>query len=113
LRAHPPSETIASSPQQSEEEAVTVAIEMRFAGATLAQYDQVMELMNLGDTPPEGAIFHWVAGTGDGIVVLDVWETMEQFDRFARENIGPFTQQVGIPSPPEITTYAVHNTLPG
>jgi hypothetical protein len=90
---------------------MAVAIEMRFTGATLAQYDDVMRRMDLGDEAPEGALFHWVAATDDGIVVVDVWETMEQFDRFAREKIGPHTQAAGIEAPPEITTHAVHNHL--
>lgn len=94
---------------------MVAAFEMRFEGATLDQYDQVMELMGLtsGDTAPDGAIFHWVAKTDGGLVVVDVWETDEQFNRFAEEQIGPFTQQVGIPAPPVVTRYAVHNTLVG
>jgi hypothetical protein len=91
---------------------MAVAIEMRFTGATLAQYDEVMRLMDLPETGPDGALFHWVAATDDGIVVVDVWETMEQFDRFARENIMPNTQKAGISAPPEMTTHAVHNHLP-
>ena len=94
---------------------MAVAFKMRFEGATLEQYDQVMELMGLasGDTSPEGAIFHWVAKTDNGIIVVDVWETDEQFNRFAEEQIGPFTQQVGIPAPPAVTRYEVHNMLVG
>ncbi len=92
---------------------MAVAFEMRFEGATLEQYDRVMELMGLtdGTTKPDGAIFHWVAQTDEGIVVVDVWETDEQFNRFAEEQIGPHTQQVGIPAPPAIERYAVHNML--
>jgi hypothetical protein len=94
---------------------MAVAFKMKFEGATLDQYDRVMELMGLdqGDTSPEGAIFHWVAATDDGIIVVDVWETDEQFNEFAETQIGPYTQQVGIPNPPTVTRYAVHNTLVG
>ena len=94
---------------------MAVAFEMRFEGATLEQYDRVMELMGREGSPmdvaPEGAIFHWVAKTEDGIIVVDVWESDEQFNAFAAEQIGPFTQQAGIPAPPVVTRYAVHNTL--
>jgi hypothetical protein len=92
---------------------VAVAIEMVFRGATLAQYDEVMQLMGLGDTPPDGALFHWVAATPDGIKVVDVWETLDQFNAFAGENIMPNTQKAGIPGPPEMTTHEVHNHLGG
>jgi hypothetical protein len=92
---------------------MAVAYVMRFNGATLEQYDQVMERMGLsgGDTIPDGAMFHWVAKTDDGIVVVDVWKTQEQYERFAAEQIGPHTQAVGIPAPPVTTSYEVHNYL--
>jgi len=40
---------------------------------------------------------------------MDVWESDEQFEKFAKEQIGPYTQQVGIPSEPKITRFEVHN----
>jgi len=89
-----------------------VAIEMDFPGATLAQYDEVIEKMGLtdGGVPP-GAIFHWVAETPDGLRVVDVWETREQFEQFAEEQIGPYTREVGIESEPTMKFHDVHNHL--
>ena len=49
----------------------------------------------------------------DGIKVVDVWETLDQFNAFAGENIMPNTQKAGIPGPPEMTTHEVHNHLGG
>ena len=94
---------------------MAVAFKMKFEGATLEQYDRVMELMGLdqGDSSPDGAVFHWVSATDDGIVVVDVWESDEQFNKFAEEQIGPYTQQVGIPNPPVVTRFAIHNILVG
>ena len=90
-----------------------VAVEMNFSGMTLDQYDQVLQKMGLtpgGSTPP-GAISHWVAETDDGIRVVDVWETREQFDRFAQERIGPYSKEAGVESMPEATFYDVHSYL--
>jgi hypothetical protein len=42
-----------------------------------------------------------------------VWETKEQFEKFAQDEIGPYTQQVGFPGPPETTFRDVHNFLEG
>ena len=92
---------------------MAVAIEMNFAGATLEQYDRVMELMELtpgGETPP-GALFHWTAETSNGLRVVDVWEDMETFDRFSQEQIVPFTKEAGFQREPEITTYPVYSYL--
>jgi hypothetical protein len=92
---------------------MAVAIEMVFRGGTLAQYDEVMRMMDLGDTPPAGALFHWVAATDDGIKVVDVWETLDQFNRFAGEHIMPNAAKAGFDGPPETTTHEVHNHLGG
>ena len=92
-----------------------VAVEMNFGGTTLDQYDQVLEKMGLtpGGSAPPGAISHWVAKTDDGIRVVDVWETREQFDRFAQERIGPFSKEVGVEGMPETRFYDVHANLIG
>jgi hypothetical protein len=92
---------------------MAVAVELDFEGATLEQYDQILEKMGLepgGDTPPE-AVFHWVAETDNGIKVVDVWETREAFDRFAEEQIGPYSAEVGLPNPPQTRHHEIHNTL--
>jgi hypothetical protein len=90
-----------------------VAVEMSFGGATVGQYDRILEKMGLspGGAVPKGAISHWVAKTDEGMRVVDVWETREQFDRFAQEQIGPYSKEVGIESAPTIRYYDVHNYL--
>lgn len=92
---------------------MAVAVELNFPGATLDQYDQVLEKMGLtpGGSGPPGAISHWVAKTDDGIRVVDVWENRETFDRFAEERIGPYSREVGITEEPELRLYDVHNHL--
>jgi hypothetical protein len=75
---------------------MAVAIMMDFPGGTLEQYDQVIEKMGLepgGDTP-DGAFFHWV--------------TQEEFDKFAQEQIGPYTQEAGMQAP-QMKVHEVHN----
>ena len=92
---------------------MAVAVEMNFKGATLDQYDQIIQKMGLtprGATPP-GAIAHWVAETDDGIHVVDVWESQEAFDKFSAEQIGPYSAEAGITDPPETRVYEVHNYL--
>ncbi|MHB8468836.1 MAG: hypothetical protein ACYDCH_03660 [Gaiellaceae bacterium] len=88
-----------------------VAVQMDFSGATLDQYDQVLEKMGLTPRGPgaPGGISHWVAETDDGIRVVDVWETKEQFERFAQEQIGPHAREAGFPSEPTLQFFEVHN----
>jgi hypothetical protein len=90
---------------------MAVALVLDFKGATLDQYDQVLEKMDLGGKTAPGGIFHWVTQTDDGLRVVDVWEDRATFDKFAEEKIGPLGAEVGFPSPPEIKEIPVHNYL--
>lgn len=88
-----------------------VAIVMEFKGATLAQYNEVNQKMGLtpGGPGPSGSIFHWAAEEDGTLIVTDVWESREQFDRFAQETMGPLSGQAGFPGPPKMTYYEVAN----
>ena len=80
---------------------MAVAVDMKFRGATLDQYDQVIQKMGLrqgGDMPP-GGISHWAAKTDDGIHIVDVWESKQQFELFQSERLGPAMRKVGIETP--------------
>jgi hypothetical protein len=91
---------------------MAVAIVLEFDG-TLDQYDEVIGKMGFspGGQGAPGGLFHWVTEADGKIRVTDVWESKEQFDAFAQEKIGPLTAEAGIPGPPEMTTYDVHNYL--
>jgi len=91
---------------------MAVAMIIDFVGGTLEQYDEVIEKM--GFTPEgsggPGGLFHWVTKTDDGLRVTDVWRTREECDKFAAEQIGPRTAEVGM-SAPKINYFDVHNYL--
>lgn len=65
--------------------------------------------MTPGGAGPPGAISHWVAKTDDGIRVVDVWESKEEYGKFAQEKIGPYATEVGFPCEPEVSLSEVHN----
>ena len=90
---------------------MAVAVQLDFDGATLAQYDEICGKMGL--TPkgpgPSGAISHFATMTGTGLRVVDVWQTKEQFEKFAQEQIGPYSADVGMTAPPRMEFFEVHN----
>ncbi|MCZ2404557.1 hypothetical protein IV498_15570 [Paenarthrobacter sp. Z7-10] len=90
---------------------MTVAITMEFQGGTLKQYDDVIAKMGLvsGGPGAPGGISHWAAETEAGILITDLWQSREQYDKFAKEQIGPLSQEAGIPSAPKVTYYDVHS----
>src|SRR2546426_1064561 len=90
---------------------MAIAVQMDFDGGTLDQYDEICQKMGL--TPkgpgPAGAISHFATQTDAGLRVVDVWETKEQFEKFAQEQIGPLSQEAGISAPPQMQFFEVHN----
>lgn len=92
---------------------MAVAVIMDLDGATVEQYDQVIAKMGFSPGGPggPGGLFHWVTSTDQGLRVTDVWESREAFEKFAQEQIGPRTAEVGVPSPPKISFEEVHNYL--
>jgi hypothetical protein len=53
------------------------------------------------DNPPEGLIVHLATETGDGVHIVDVWQSAELQQRFMAERLGPSIAKVmherGIP----------------
>ena len=92
---------------------MAIGVQLDFNGATLDQYDEVVAKMGFepGGRGAPGGLFHWVTKTDNGIRVTDVWESREIFERFAQEQIGPYTKEVGFEGEPEIRFSDVHNYL--
>lgn len=92
---------------------MAVGVQVDFKGATLAQYDEIIQKMGFrpGGPGAPGCVSHWVMKTDDGMRVTDVWESQDAFEKFAQEKIGPFSAEVGLPNPPEVQFFEVHNYL--
>jgi hypothetical protein len=98
----------------STESTGVVAVVMDFVGATLAQFDQLLERLRLS---PDGAgrvgrLFQWSRSTPDGVRVTEVWQSQGHFEVFLRERIEPHLSDAGLREP-EVTTYDVHSYLTG
>jgi len=94
---------------------MAVAVELDFRGATLEIYDEINERIGLlpgGPASPQ-ELFHWVTSTEEGFRVVDVWETRDAFEQFLRQKLDPIFDEVGVPEPPQIVFYDVHNYLAG
>jgi quinol monooxygenase YgiN len=80
-------------------------------------YDQVTAAMNVEGDPPAGLIVHTASVTDRGtIMIVDVWESQEAFDRFSDERLMPAIREaMGGGDPPDagttVRTYEVHNVV--
>ena len=84
----------------------------RFPGVTVKQYDQIWnDLREAGIDHPSGLLHHVGAQSGDSLVVADVWESLEVFNKFG-PTLAPFFVKAGFPQvKPEIAP--VHYELYG
>jgi hypothetical protein len=75
----------------------------------------VNEIMGIhGDEDaPEGLIEHVGASDGNGILVVEVWESEEAAGRFFEARLGPALAEVGVEIPSKPRILPVHNTLTG
>ena len=90
---------------------MAVAVLVELPGVTAEMYDAVIKEMGLETRPPEGASFHVSGPSEDGWRVVDVWESRETFEAFARDQISPMLQKHGATSRPNITIWDVHTLL--
>ena len=87
---------------------MAVAMVMEWAGVTPEQYEETRQRVDWEGNKPDGALFHVARFTDDGIRVLDLWETPEDFQRFAEERLMPVVSTLGVESEPKIEFQQVH-----
>ena len=82
---------------------------MHWADVSREQYDQLREKLAMESNPPRGAKFHVAWFEGDGLHVLDVWQSREEFERFQRDKLGPLVQEIGISGRPDVRFAEAHS----
>ena len=85
-----------------------VVMNMRWAGVTPQQYDAARQTVHWEGDVPDGAMYHVAAFDEGGILVTDVWESAEHFQRFVESRLMPGVQAVGITGEPDVTIHPVH-----
>ena len=91
------------------------------AEGSLEMLDAVTEEMDAHSDPPAGMIVHTHYEEGGQIHIMDVWESVEAYQRFAEDRLGPAMQTVAarrgveLPQggPPEYTVTDVHAVVRG
>jgi hypothetical protein len=81
---------------------------MKWRGVTPEQYEQAREKVDWEGQPADGGMFHVAWFDDDGLRVVDVWESAEQFQRFTEERLMPGVQEVGIEGEPEVELRDAH-----
>jgi hypothetical protein len=88
-------------------------IQFNFSGVTEKQYDQVWdELRRVGQSHPSGLIYHVASFQGSNCQVVDVWESLNAFEKFGKI-LTPIMRKIGIPEtqPNVRTVYNEYSTV--
>ncbi len=91
---------------------MAVVVQRQYSGVTMELYDDAAERLGFAEKLPEGMIFHFVVATGDGFRIIDVWETVEQFEEYVRTLASPVMMAVGLHAPMRIEVTNVHSYFP-
>ncbi len=76
----------------------------------IEKYDEAVALLEeRGLGHPAGRLSHVAASTGDGYIVVDVWESQELLDQFA-QTLVPLILETG-GTAPQLQVHQVHNTV--
>ncbi len=95
---------------------MAVCLLMQFARVDAGKYEAVMEELGLRSANPDwpsGMVSHVAGFTRDGMYVVDVWESQQDFDAFFESRLEPAFEAVGGLSQPQVTTFDVHNSYAG
>jgi hypothetical protein len=84
-------------------------MQMHWPEITLDLYEQAREKVGWEREFPVGGISHVAWMADDGLRVVDVWESAEDFERFGMERLMPVVAgELGVESQPEVTITPAH-----
>jgi hypothetical protein len=86
-------------------------------GFTTEQYDAVNAKAEIAANPPSGLIHHTLGISDQGAVILDVWDSEDDFESFRNDRLNPALESIvgaevfaEMPAP-DREFYAVHQTV--
>jgi hypothetical protein len=87
----------------------TVLFEME--GVSTQQYENIWKVLDrVGEHAPQGRRFHVGSPTPSGFCVVDVWDSIEELDRFAKSALIPAMIESGV-TPGQPRVLPAHNIV--
>ena len=93
---------------------MSVMMIMELDGVTTDDYEALNEALGVDeDNAPDGLLSHAAGPTddGSGLLIVDVWESAEQLERFMQDRVGPAMAQAGVESQAQPRIHPVHNHI--
>ena len=82
---------------------MATVMSMHWPEVSKEEYETVRRQVNWEGDVPDGAKFHVAWFADDGLHVLDLWDSREQFETFVQQRLTPGVQAAGIEGQPQIT----------
>ena len=93
---------------------MAVVMLMHWPEVSLDQYEQVRADVAWETNTPKGAQFHVAWMGDDGFHVLDLWDSAEDFQKFANTRLMESVLRAGITTQPNVAIAPVHRLfVPG
>lgn len=96
-------------------EMIAIRLEWEDAEDVLPEYEEVVSLLRMDVSPPEGMLVHSVGVSERGsLQVFEVWQTREHVEAFYEDALMPAAKAVtgGAPATPvSAEVYEVHNLI--
>ncbi|WP_331767303.1 hypothetical protein [Embleya sp. NBC_00896] len=93
---------------------MAILMQIDLVGVKKEQYDALSARVESGEIPADGCLAHAAIVTGDGVRVVDLWESQAAMDTFTAKMM-PAAQELGFPegsTAPQVSE--VHNYwIPG
>ena len=83
-------------------------VQVTLPGMTVAQYDELRDIVGWLDEAPQGGIAHLMWEEADGLHGTDVWESEEAWNAFGMYRLGPALAKLGIDMAPEAKFVPAH-----
>jgi hypothetical protein len=81
---------------------------MHWPEVSKEQYEKARKEVNWEGNVPQGAKFHVAWFGSDGLHVLDIWESQQDFERFIGQRLNPAVQRLGIQGQPKVEFQQAH-----
>ncbi|MET7304229.1 hypothetical protein [Embleya sp. NPDC005575] len=84
---------------------MAILMQIDLTGVDTERYDKLSARVRSGEIPAEGCLAHVAIATGDGVRVIDLWESRAAMEAFTTL-LMPAAEELGFPpstTPPQIT----------
>lgn len=91
---------------------MAVVLRFTFNGLTRERYEKITDrLEQVGFGAPEGRLYHICFGDPNNLLISDIWDSREAFDKFG-ETVMPICREFGV-EPNEPMELKVYNIIEG